>query len=442
MKVDAPPASVAGPNPPVALYVGDLAPTVNASKLFSLFSSVAPVASVHICRDSLTRQSMGYAYVNFHSHEDADRVMNHLNYYKIDDRPCRIMWKQQNSNLRRSGEGNVIVKNLKKSITAKELHDTFSLIGDILSCKVALDETGSSKGYGFVHFATQAQADAAIKKVNGMEVEGQTVEVERFVPRDVRSKDNWSNVYVKNFPPKWTKEDVVREFSPFGEVKSVAVSESSDITTKDGKVMKFAFVAYDSHEAAAAAVEKLHEKEYQVEEKSEEKDENETVTYKLYVGRAMKKAERSRALKKMKEEKRGELIKKLKVSMLCFAKPLSSPPQHLVQNKNLYVRNLDESVTEEDLMKLFREAGNVTSVRIPKRDGRSRLFGYVCFDTEEEAQDALNRFNNKLFREKPLHVNMWVPKEQRIKLQRHNNMRNRKCNVHYLHTFPANAYFF
>ena len=61
-----------------------------------------------------------------------------MNYTLIKGRMCRLMWSQRDPSLRKSGEGNVFIKNLDPTIDSKDLFDTFSIFGNIISCKACL----------------------------------------------------------------------------------------------------------------------------------------------------------------------------------------------------------------------------------------------------------------------------------------------------------------
>jgi polyadenylate-binding protein len=170
------------------------------------------------------------------------------------------MWSQRDPTIRKLGIGNVFIKNLDPSITHKELYDLFSPYGNILSCKVALNEQGESKGYGFVHFESQKSAELATTKVNDTHLttpSGKKVFVGPFISRKQRNQQmesSWTNVYVKDIDPSVTDADFEALFSAFGPVTSPLV------VRKEGQPSYYGFVNFANHEDASKAVESLHGK--------------------------------------------------------------------------------------------------------------------------------------------------------------------------------------
>lgn len=84
-------------------------------------------------------------------------------------------------------------------------------------------------------------------------------------------------------------------------------------------------------------------------------------------------------------------------------------------NLKLYVGNLPFGASEEDLRKLFAEAGAIQSVKIvtDSYSGRSRGFGFVEMATEAEAEKAISLVNGKTFMERTLIVSEAKPQKKR-----------------------------
>ncbi|GMH23247.1 hypothetical protein Nepgr_025090 [Nepenthes gracilis] len=371
-----------GSNPFVStsLYVGDLDLNVNDSQLYDLFSQIGQVVSVRICRDLTTRRSLGYGYVNYSNPLDAARALDVFNFTPFNGKAIRIMYSHRDPSIRKSGTGNIFIKNLDKSIDHKALHDTFSSFGNILSCKIATDANGNSKGYGFVQFDNEESAQNAIYKLNGMLINDKQVYVGPFLRKQEResamNRTKFYNVYVKNLSEATTDEDLKKIFGEFGNITSAVVMKDAD-----GKSKCFGFVNYENADDAARAVEALDGKKF-----------DDKV---WYVGRAQKKSERELELKGKYEQSLKEAADKY-------------------QGSNLYIKNLDDSIDDDKLKELFSEFGKITSCKVMRDpSGISRGSGFVAFSTSEEASRALVEMNGKMVVSKPLYVALAQRKEER-----------------------------
>uniref|UniRef100_A0A671M9R9 Polyadenylate-binding protein n=1 Tax=Sinocyclocheilus anshuiensis TaxID=1608454 RepID=A0A671M9R9_9TELE len=407
-------AATAGTYPMASLYVGDLHPDITEAMLYEKFSPAGPVLSIRVCRDMITRRSLGYAYVNFQQPADAERALDTMNFDVVKGKPIRIMWSQRDPSLRKSGVGNVFIKNLDKSIDNKALYDTFSAFGNILSCKVVCDENGS-KGYAFVHFETQDAADRAIEKMNGMLLNDRKVFVGRFKSRKEREAEmgakakEFTNVYIKNFGEDMDDQRLKELFDKYGKTLSVKV-----MTDPTGKSRGFGFVSYENHEDANKAVEEVNGTELS----------GKTV----FVARAQKKMERQAELKRKFEQLKQERISRY-------------------QGVNLYIKNLDDTIDDEKLRKEFSPFGSITSAKVMLEDGRSKGFGFVCFSSPEEATKAVTEMNGRIVGSKPLYVALAQRKEERKAhltnqyMQRIAGMRAMPANAIINQFQPAGGYF-
>ncbi len=82
---------------------------------------------------------------------------------------------------------NIYVSNLGEKITDETLKAIFAQHGKVSSAKVITDHfTGYPRGFAFVEMPDETEAAAAIAKINGSEIEGQTVSAKEARPKEER----------------------------------------------------------------------------------------------------------------------------------------------------------------------------------------------------------------------------------------------------------------
>ena len=77
----------------------------------------------------------------------------------------------------------------------------------------------------------------------------------------------------------------------------------------------------------------------------------------------------------------------------------------------LYVGNLSYSVQSNDLSEFFEQYGSVTSAKVitDRETGRSKGFGFIEMSSDEEAEEAINKFHGKEFEGRPMTVSEAKP---------------------------------
>jgi cold-inducible RNA-binding protein len=85
------------------------------------------------------------------------------------------------------GPTKLFVGGLSSETTTEDLRNSFAKFGDVVDVAVIFDRaTGQSRGFGFVSYQTSAAAEAAIKGMNGVELDGRTLKVNRAEARPPR----------------------------------------------------------------------------------------------------------------------------------------------------------------------------------------------------------------------------------------------------------------
>ena len=378
---------------------------------------------------------------------------------------------ERNPFKRTSGLGNIYVKQLHPSINTAGLRALFQEFGAIASCKVVLDKSGTSKGYGFVQFEDASSASTAIAARNGFLHMGQQLFVGPFqrAKRHAQSGGGWTNCYVKHLPPSWTADKLRTVFETIGPVASASVE-----TTADGKSKCFGYVNFCKHADALRAVAQLHRRPIADFHQADSADTPappdapaaEATTTKpaptatpVVASRGTPEP-RTRAASRRGRRGAGGRTASPRPTTLHVCRHLSrrerearvaasrlkrhQERQSRGLDLNVYVKNLHPSVDDAWLRREFGALGTITSCRVMRyEDGSSKVrtdlrcacgahpcapgftctrcllcyaqgFGFVCFSTPEEASQAISAMNGRPCKGKPLYVALAQPKELRV----------------------------
>lgn len=174
------------------LYVGNLPFDIDSEGLAKMFDESGVVEMVEVIYDRSSGRSRGFAFVTMSTVEEAEAAIKKFNGFEIDGRSLRVNFPEvprlQNGRSPARSPSNfggfvdsphkVYVGNLAWSVTSETLREALNGKGNVLGAKVIQDrETGRSRGFGFVSFSSEAEVEAAVSEMDGLEVEGRSIRV-------------------------------------------------------------------------------------------------------------------------------------------------------------------------------------------------------------------------------------------------------------------------
>ncbi|KAL5572194.1 hypothetical protein UlMin_021791 [Ulmus minor] len=232
----------------------------------------------------------------------------------------------------------VFIGGLPREVTEEDLRDLCDAIGDILEIRLMKDrETGENKGYAFVAFKTKDVAQKAIEELHSKEFKGKTLRCS--------FSETKHRLFIGNVPKSWTED----EFRKIIEVVGPGVENIELIKDPQNPSRNrgFAFVLYYNNACADYSRQKMSSSNFKLD------GNNPTVTW---------------------------------------ADPKSTPDHSAAaQVKALYVKNIPENTSTEQLKELFQRHGEVTKVVMPPGKGGQgkRDFGFVHYAERSSALKAV-----------------------------------------------------
>lgn len=179
-------------NQEATIYCGNLDERVSEPILWELFVQIGLVVNVFIPKDRVSQTHQGFGFVEFVSGEDADYACKIMNMIKLYGRPMRI--NKASADKQTETGASLFIGNLAPEVDETMLQETFNAFGIMTDApKVGRDpDSGMSKGFAFVNYATFDSADNAIASMNGQFYANRQVQVGYAFKKDGKGERHGS----------------------------------------------------------------------------------------------------------------------------------------------------------------------------------------------------------------------------------------------------------
>ncbi|XP_059535769.1 polyadenylate-binding protein 4-like [Myotis daubentonii] len=256
------------------IFINHLDTSIDNKELYDLFAAFGTILSCKVASDE--NGPKGHGFVHFETREAADKAIQEMNGALIKKRKVfvgpfkRPNQREEERRAKMEQFTNVYVKNFGDDMTDECLLEIFSQFGPLSSVKIMTDDSGKSKGFGFIRFERHADAKKAIEELDGKEFGRRKIYVSRAqkkkereaelqqkleeMKRNRNTKYHGINLFVKNLAESIDDEHLHKMFAPFGTITSAKV------IVKGGRRKGIGFVCFSSPEEAEKAVAEMHGK--------------------------------------------------------------------------------------------------------------------------------------------------------------------------------------
>ncbi|KZV43475.1 RNA-binding family protein [Dorcoceras hygrometricum] len=260
-----------------SVYVGNIHTQVTEPLLQEVFASTGPVEGCKLIR----KDKSSYGFIHYFDRRSAALAIMNLNGRHLFGQPIKVNWAYASGQREdTSGHYNIFVGDLSPEVTDAMLFACFSVYPSCSDARVMWDQkTGRSRGFGFVSFRHQLEAQSAINDLTGKWLGSRqircnwatkgagtsddkqnsdaksVVELTNGSSEDVKevasseapeNNPQFTTVYVGNLAPEVTQVDLHRHFHALGagSIEEVRVQRDKG----------FGFVRYSTHTEAAMAI--------------------------------------------------------------------------------------------------------------------------------------------------------------------------------------------
>ncbi|WVZ20197.1 hypothetical protein V8G54_007519 [Vigna mungo] len=296
----------------------------------------------------------------------------------------------------------VFIGGLPRDVCEDDLRDLCEPMGDILEVRLMKDrDTGENKGYAFVAFKTKEVAQKAIEEIHSREFKGKTLRCSL--------SETKHRLFIGNVPKTWTEDDFRKVIEGVGPgVENIELIKDPQNPSRN---RGFAFVLYYNNACADYSRQKMSNASFKLDGNTPtvtwadpKNSPDHSASSQGLIGLDMYPFFPSLLsfppLPSHTEEPnfmgifKNVNLERISRVLSCKKGAVTCEGKHLAKNsssvKALYVKNIPENVTTEQLKELFRRHGEVTKVVMPPgKAGGKRDFGFIHYAERSSALKAV-----------------------------------------------------